>query len=99
MDRYSRPHSCPHATAATLLEQLIELRRSRKTYRQIAQILGLAVSTVARRLKQAGFHRLAELEPTAVARYEYAKPGDLLHLDIKRLGRFWKPGHRITGDR
>ncbi len=66
MDRSSRPHSCPHATATTLLEQLIALRRSRKTYRQIAQILGLAVSTVARRLKQAGFHRLAELEPAAV---------------------------------
>lgn len=100
MDRSSRPHSCPHATAVALVEQLIELRRSRKTYRQIAQILGLAVSTVARRLKQAGFHRLAELEPApVVVRYEYANPGDLLHLDIKKLGRFWKPGHRVTGDR
>ncbi|QTS87328.1 IS481 family transposase [Ectopseudomonas khazarica] len=100
MDRSSRPHSCPHATAIALVEQLIELRRSRKTYRQIAQILGLAVSTVARRLKQAGFHRLAELEPApVVVRYEYANPGDLLHLDIKKLGRFWKPGHRVTGDR
>lgn len=100
MDRSSRPHSCPHATAVALVERLIELRRSRKTYRQIAQILGLAVSTVARRLKQAGFHRLAELEPApVVVRYEYANPGDLLHLDIKKLGRFWKPGHRVTGDR
>ncbi|QTS84963.1 IS481 family transposase [Ectopseudomonas khazarica] len=100
MDRSSRPHSCPHATAVALVEKLIELRRSRKTYRQIAQILGLAVSTVARRLKQAGFHRLAELEPApVVVRYEYANPGDLLHLDIKKLGRFWKPGHRVTGDR
>ena len=100
MDRSSRPHSCPHATAVALVEQLIELRRSRKTYRQIAQILGLAVSTVARRLKQAGFHRLAELEPApVVVRYEYANPGDLLRLDIKKLGRFWKPGHRVTGDR
>ena len=95
MDRSSRPHSCPHATAGGLLEQLIQLRRSRKTYRQIAQILDMAVSTVARRLKQAGFHRLAELEPAPVlVRYEYANPGDLLHLDIKMLGRFWKPGHR-----
>lgn len=100
MDRSSRPHSCPHATAATMIEQLIELRRSRKTYRQIAQMLGLAVSTVARHLKQAGFHRLAELEPApVVVRYEYANPGDLLHLDIKKLGRFWKPGHRVTSDR
>ncbi|MNP05564.1 IS2 transposase TnpB [compost metagenome] len=100
MDRSSRPHSCPHATAGAMIEQLIELRRSRKTYRQIAQLLGLAVSTIARHLKQAGFHRLAELEPAPpVERYEYANPGDLLHLDIKKLGRFWKPGHRVTGDR
>ncbi len=99
MDRSSRPHSCPHATAATLLGQLIELRRSRKTYRQIAHRLGLAVSTVARRLKPAGFHRLAELEPAPVVRYEYPNPGDLLHQGIKKLGRFSKPGHRITGDR
>ncbi|MBV2131754.1 IS481 family transposase, partial [Pseudomonas sp. MAP12] len=100
MDRSSRPHSCPHATAGAMIEQLIELRRSRKTYRHIAQMLGLAVSTVARRLKQAGFNRLAELEPApVVVRYEYATPGDLLHLDIKKLGRFWKPGHRVTGDR
>jgi len=100
MDRSSRPHACPHATEGSMIEQLIELRRSRKTYRQIAQMLGLAVSTVARHLKRAGFHRLAELEPApAVERYEYANPGDLLHLDIKKLGRFWKPGHRVTGDR
>ncbi len=95
MDRSSRPHSCPRATAVALVEQLIELRRSRKTYRQIAQILGLAISTVARRLKQAGFHRLAELEPApVVVRYEYANPGDLLHLDINKR----KARHRVTGD-
>lgn len=100
MDRSSRPHSCPHATTAAMIEQLIELRRSRKTYRQIVQLLGVAVSTVARHLKHTGFHRLAELEPAPlVKRYEYANPGDLLHLDIKKLGRFWKPGHRVTGDR
>lgn len=98
MGRSSRPYSCPHATAGAVIEQLIELRRSRKTYWQIAQMLGLAVSTVARHLKQAGFHRLAELEPApAEVRYEYANPGDLLHLDIKKLGRFWTPGHRVTG--
>ena len=96
IDRSSRPHSCPHATAAVM----IELRRSRKTYRQIAQMLGLAVSNVVRRLKQAGLHRLAALEPApVVVRYEYANLGDLLHLDIKKLVRFWKPGHWVSGDR
>lgn len=100
MDRSSRPHSCPHETSGGLVAQLIQLRRSRHTYRQIAQVLGVAVSTVARRLKQAGFHRLAELEPApVVVRYEYPNAGDLLHLDIKKLGRFWRPGHRVTGDR
>lgn len=100
MDRSSRPHSCPHETAVDLIAQLIQLRQSRHTYRQIAQALGVAVSTVARRLKHAGFHRLAELEPAPViVRYEYPNAGDLLHLDIKKLGRFWRPGHRVTGDR
>lgn len=100
MDRSSRPHSCPHETSGELIAQLIQLRRSRHTYRQIAQLLGVAVSTVARRLKQAVFHRLAELEPApVVVRYEYPEAGDLLHLDIKKLGRFWRPGHRVTGDR
>ena len=99
-DRSSRPKRCPHATSETLLARLVEQRRARKTYRQIASDLGLAVSTVARRLRKAGLHRLAELEPAPpVVRYEYAKPGDLLHLDIKKLGRFRKPGHRVTGDR
>lgn len=100
MDRSSRPHSCPHETPDDRVAQLIQLRRSRHTYQQIAQLLGVAVSTVARRLKQAGFHRLAELEPApVVVRYEYPNAGDLLHLDIKKLGRFWRPGHRVTGNR
>jgi transposase InsO family protein len=82
------------------VEQLIELRQARKTYRQIAQTLGLAVSTVARHLKQAGLNRLAELEPAPpIVRYQFDRPGELLHLDIKKLGRFWKPGHRVTGNR
>lgn len=99
-DRSSRPRFCPHATPDALLDSLVEQRRARRTYRQIADDLGLAVSTVARRLRQLGLHRLAELEPAPpVLRYEYAKPGDLLHLDIKKLGRFRQPGHRVTGNR
>ncbi len=99
-DRSSRPRFCPHATSDALLDRLVEQRRARKTYRQIADDLGMAVSTVARRLRKLGLHRLAELEPAPpVLRYEYAKPGDLLHLDIKKLGRFRQPGHRVTGNR
>lgn len=100
LDRSSRPHRCPHATAEAIAQQVMAHRRERWTYRQIAQHLALAVSTVARLVKRAGLHRLAELEPARPAnRYEYPAPGDLLHLDIKKLGRFWRPGHRVTGDR
>ena len=100
VDRSSRPRNCPHATPNAVVEQVLEHRRARLTYRQIAQQLTVAPSTIARLLRRAGLHRLAELEPALPAnRYEYAKPGQLLHLDIKKLGRFRKPGHRVTGAR
>lgn len=97
-DRSSRPHACPRATAAGTLAQVIEQRRARQTYRTIAHRLGLAPSTVGRLLQRAGLNRLAALEPAApIQRYEHQAAGDLLHLDIKKLARFRKPGHRITG--
>ncbi len=99
-DRSSRPHACPHATPSTIAAQMLELRRSRQTYRQIAQRLSVAPSTIARLLRRAGLHRLAELELALPEnRYEHARPGQLLHLDIKKLGRIGSPGHRVTGDR
>ena len=99
-DRSSRPRHCPHATAPQIVDQVLEQRRARQTYRQIAEQLSVAPSTVARLLRRAGLHRLAELEPAAPHnRYEYAAPGQLLHLDIKKLARFRQPGHRVTGNR
>ncbi len=99
-DRSSRPHSSPHALSPVTVAQVLEQRRSRQTYRQIAQRLSVAPSTIARVLRRAGVHRLAELEPALPHnRYEYALPGQLLHLDIKKLGRIGSPGHRVTGDR
>ena len=99
-DRSSRPRHCPHATAPRIVDQVLEQRRARQTYRQIAEQLSVAPSTVARLLRRAGLHRLAELEPAAPHnRYEYAAPGQLLHLDIKKLARFRQPGHRVTGNR
>ena len=99
-DRSSRPRHCPHATAPRIVDQVLEQRRARQTYRQIAKQLSVAPSTVARLLRRAGLHRLAELEPAAPHnRYEYAAPGQLLHLDIKKLARFRQPGHRVTGNR
>lgn len=99
-DRSSRPQSCPHALPPFVLAQVIEQRRSRQTYRQISQQCGVGRSTIGRWLKRAGLNRLALLEPALpVVRYEHPEPGDMLHLDIKKLGRFHRPGHRITGDR
>lgn len=99
-NRSSRPHRCPQATSLALQAQIVEQRRARHPYRQISETLGVGRSTVARILQQRGLNRLAHLEPaTPILRYEYAQPGGLLHLDIKKLGRFRRPGHRVTGDR
>jgi len=99
-DRSSRPHTCPHATPQAMVEQIFQQRRARHSYKQIAQYLPVAPSTVARLLRRARLHRLAELEPARpINRYEYDRPGQLLHLDIKKLARFQRPGHRVTGDR
>jgi len=99
-DRSSRPRRCPHATPSEHRQQVLARRRQRQTYRHIAEETGIGLSTVARLLKGAGLNRLAHLEPPQPDnRYEHEAPGDMLHLDIKKLGRFRRPGHRVTGDR
>lgn len=99
-DRSSRPRRCPHQVPDGVRSRVIELRRLRRTYRQIALETGVSQSTVARILRRAGLNRLSALEPAKpVRRYVRDEPGDLLHLDIKKLGRFVRPGHRVTGDR
>lgn len=99
-NRSSRPPQCAHAAPEAATERAIKLRRQRQTYRQIAQTVGVSQSTVARILKRAGLNRLSHLEPARPDnRYEHDVPGDLLHLDIKKLGRFRQPGHRVTGTR
>jgi transposase InsO family protein len=100
LNRASRPHQCPHATPHKTIKRVSHLRRSRQTYLQIAQSTGVSRSTVGRILSRAGLNRLCQLEPPRPEnRYEHAAPGDLLHLDIKKLGRFNRPGHRVTGTR
>lgn len=99
-DRSSRPQVCPHRTSARNRRRIIRMRRQRRTYRMIAQQVGVCVSTVARVAAREGLNRLSALEPAKPAnRYVHERPGDLLHLDIKKLGRFHQPGHRVTGDR
>lgn len=99
LDRSSRPRYCLHATPHVLVDQVLEQHRSRQTYRQIAQQLPVAPSTIAQLLQRVGLHRLADLEAAPVNRYEYARPSQLLHPDIKKLASFPKPGHRVTGNR
>lgn len=99
-DRSSRPRTCPHQTREAQRQQIIELRRQRQTYRQISLTVGVSMSTVARILRRAGLNHLAALEPKRPDnRYVHDNPGDLLHLDVKKLGRFKRPGHRVTGNR
>ena len=97
-DRSSRPHHSPLQTPPEVQREVLALRRKRLTGRQIASELGLPPSTVGRILRRAGVGRLRLLEPPVpVVRYERDSPGELLHVDIKKLGRFWKVGHRATG--
>jgi transposase InsO family protein len=99
-DRGSRPHRTPSATAEVLKSAVVALRRQRLTLVSIAAQLGLSRATVARIARAAGLNRLSKLEPVPVyRRYERAEPGELLHLEVKKLGRIVKVGHRITGDR
>ena len=98
-DRSSRPHVCRKPTPDAVSEQIIALRCQRLTGAHIAQKTGVSPATVSRVLRRAGLSRMRDLEPSdPVRRYERDAPGDLIHLDVKRLGRFSKTGHRITGD-
>jgi transposase InsO family protein len=98
-DRSSRPHG-GRATAASTRDQIIALRTERRTIRQISVMAGVSSSTVARVCRGAGLNRLRNLEPPPPpVRYERDEPGELLHIDIKRLGRFDRVGHRITRQR
>jgi transposase InsO family protein len=99
-DRSCRPHGSPTATPPLLARWAEHLRRQRWTGAEIAATLQLSPSTVARLLRRRGLARLGQLEPVApVQRYQWARPGDLVHLDVKKLGRIVRVGHRITGDR
>jgi transposase InsO family protein len=98
-DRSSRPKVSPRTIAAQTAAAIVELRRRRLTQARIARSLGVSPATVSRVLRRCGLSRLAQLEPSPpVVRYEHAHPGDLLHIDTKKLGRIERMGHRITGD-
>ena len=99
-DRSSRPRTSPGQTTARVADEIAALRRRRLPGRHIARQTGVSAATVSRVLKRAGLSRLRDLEPAEpVRRYERDKPGEMIHIDIKKLGRFDRVGHRITGDR
>ena len=99
-DRSSRPHTIPGATAPARADLIVQLRHCRLTGAEIAHKLRMPRSTVAAVLKRSGLARLRDLDPPLpVVRYQREHPGELVHLDIKKLGRIARMGHRVTGDR
>ena len=100
VDRSCRPHRIARQTHPDRVEEVLRLRKRRNTGPQIATRVGLSSATVARILARNGVSRLKSLEPKEpVVRYQRDRPGELIHVDIKKLGRIIQPGHRLTGDR
>lgn len=99
-DRSSRPDNSPRAIDPIKALAIVELRRRYFLQARIASALGVSKATVSRVLARAGLSKLSDLQPREpVVRYEHASPGDMLHIDTKKLGRIARPSHRVTGDR
>ncbi len=99
-DRSARPHTSPKQTPLAQVAVVLALRRLRLPGFQIARRSGLSRATVSRLLRRHGLARLSDLEPAPpVVRYQRQHPGELLHFDIKKLGRIVRPSHRVTHDR
>jgi transposase InsO family protein len=100
VDASSRPTVSPKSIDPGKALAIVELRQRRLTQARIAAALGVSKSTVSRVLVRAGLSRLADLQPVEpVVRYEHEAPGDMLHIDTKKLGRIVRPSHRVTGNR
>ena len=100
-DGSCQPGILQHKLGQDWVDLIVEMRTEyRMTALRIANQLNLARSTVAAVLQREGLSRLKALEPKEpVRRYEHAAPGEMIHIDIKKLGRFWRAGHRVTGNR
>jgi transposase InsO family protein len=102
LDRSSAPRQVRNATAPERVEAIAALRRVRLTSPEIAEVLAMATSTVSAVLKRIGLGKLSRLEPAEpICRYERSRPGELIHIDVKKLGRIGpnRAGHRVTGRR
>jgi transposase InsO family protein len=98
-DRSSAPRRVANRTRPERVEAIVKLRRLRFTAAEIAETLGMALSTVSGILTRVGMGKLGQLGLEPAARYERSRPGELLHVDVKKLGRIDRPGHRVTGNR
>ena len=97
-DRSSAPRRRPTRTSVELVDAIRKLRLLRLTAAEIAELLSMALATVSRWLKRIGLGKRSRLEPPEPPnRYERSRPGELVHVDIKKLGRFQRPGKRVTG--
>jgi transposase InsO family protein len=99
-DRSSAPRRIPHRTPPAVVEAIAALRRLRMTAAEIAEVLGLALSTVSAWLARIGLGKRSALQPPEPPnRYERKRPGELIHVDVKKLGRFGVAGKRVIGKR
>jgi transposase InsO family protein len=100
LDRSSVPRSVPHRTGEDRVQAIAVLRRLRMTGAEIAMTLGMPLSTVSAVLARIGLGKLSRLEaPEPPNRYERSRPGELIHVDVKKLGKIAGAGHRVTGQR
>jgi transposase InsO family protein len=100
LDRSSAPARVPSRTSEERVALIAALRRLRMTGAEIAETLAMPHSTVSGILTRIGLGKLWRLEPVEAAnRYERQRPGELIHVDVKKLGRIGRPGHRVNGDR
>lgn len=98
LDHSSAPGSIPHRTPDDRVDAIAALRRLRMTAAEIAECLRMPLSTVSAVLTRIGLGKRSRLEPPEPPnRYEKQRPGELVHIDIKKLGKIARPGHRVTG--
>ena len=96
-DRSSAPRRVANRTEQDRIEAIVKLRRLRFTAAEIAETLGMALSTVSGILARIGMGRLGRIGLEQPVRYERSRPGELVHIDVKKLGKIARPGHRVTG--
>jgi transposase InsO family protein len=99
LDRSSAPRRVANRTDPARVAVIVKLRRLRMTAAEIAETLAMPLSTVSGILNRVGLGRLGRLGLERPLRYERSRPGELVHVDVKKLGRIDRPGHRVTGDR